>query len=41
MTGSKSTSTARNTAILYAAVAAGGVLGSLARYIAALIIPVV
>jgi fluoride exporter len=41
MTGSKQTSTARNTAMLYAAVAIGGVLGSLARYVAALIIPVV
>jgi fluoride exporter len=41
MTGSKQTSTARNTATLYAAVAIGGVLGSLARYVAALIIPVV
>ena len=35
------TSTAQSTAMLYAAVAAGGVLGSLARYIAALVIPVV
>jgi len=41
MTGSKQTSNARNTAMLYAAVATGGVLGSLARYIAALVIPVV
>jgi fluoride exporter len=41
MTGSKQTSKARNTAMLYAAVAIGGVLGSLARYVAALIIPVV
>ena len=41
MTGGKATSNARNTAILYICVAIGGVLGSLARYIAALIIPVV
>jgi fluoride exporter len=41
MTSGKTTSPARNTAMLYAAVAAGGVLGSLARYLAALIIPVV
>jgi fluoride exporter len=41
MTGGKATANARTTAILYAAVAAGGVLGSLARYIAALVIPVV
>lgn len=41
MTGSKTTSQAWNTAILYACVAAGGVLGSLARYIASLIIPVI
>jgi fluoride exporter len=31
----------KNTAILYACVAAGGVLGSVARYLAALLIPVV
>ncbi|HLG82574.1 MAG TPA: fluoride efflux transporter CrcB [Bradyrhizobium sp.] len=41
MTGSRATSNARTTAMLYAFVAAGGVLGSLARYIAALVIPVV
>jgi len=41
MTASKTTSNARATAILYACVAAGGVLGSLARYVAALLIPVV
>ena len=35
------TSSARNTAILYACVAAGGILGSVARYLAALLIPVV
>ncbi|WP_407178699.1 fluoride efflux transporter CrcB [Bradyrhizobium sp. STM 3562] len=39
MTGSKAPSTARNTAMLYAYVAAGGVLGSLARYLASLVIP--
>ena len=39
MTGSKQSS-ARHTAILYARVAAGGVLGSLARYLASLLIPV-
>lgn len=38
MTGSKQ-SDARNTAVLYACVAAGGVLGSLARYVASLLIP--
>jgi CrcB protein len=37
----KTPSSIRTTAMLYAAVAAGGVLGSLARYIAALVIPVV
>ena len=36
-----STSSARNTAILYACVAAGGILGSVARWLAALVIPVV
>lgn len=41
MTGSKTTSNKRNTALLYASVAIGGVLGSLARYLAALVIPVV
>lgn len=41
MTGSKTTSNRRNTALLYASVAAGGVCGSLARYLAALVIPVV
>src|SRR6201987_1871426 len=41
MTASKTTSNAWAAAILYACVAAGGVLGSLARYIAALVIPVV
>jgi fluoride exporter len=41
MTASKTTSNAWTTAILYACVAVGGVLGSLARYIAALVIPVV
>ncbi len=40
MTGGKTTSNARNTAILYASVAAGGVLGSVARYLASLVIPV-
>jgi CrcB protein len=39
MTASRSNP--RNTAILYACVAAGGVLGSVARYLAALVIPVV
>jgi CrcB protein len=39
--GRKATSSTRTTALLYAAVASGGVLGSLARYLAALIIPVV
>jgi fluoride exporter len=34
-------SSARATAILYACVAAGGVLGSVARYLASLLIPVV
>ena len=37
----KSTPNPRNTAILYACVAAGGVLGSVARYLASLLIPVV
>ena len=41
MTGGKATSGAWTAALLYAAVAAGGVLGSLARYLAALVIPVV
>ncbi len=41
MTTSQPISNTRATAILYACVAAGGVLGSLARYIAALVIPVV
>jgi len=41
MTGGKATSNAWTTAMLYACVAAGAVLGSLARYIAALLIPVV
>jgi len=40
-TNSSRSTPARTTAILYACVAAGGVLGSLARYIAALLIPVV
>ena len=35
------TSSARNTAILYTCVAIGGMLGSIARYLAALAIPVV
>jgi len=35
----KTTSSARNTAILYAYVAAGGVLGSVARYLASVFIP--
>jgi fluoride exporter len=39
MTGS--TSNPRNTAILYACVAAGGILGSVARWVASLLIPVV
>ncbi len=39
MTGSKTTSSAWNTGILYACVAAGGVLGSVARYLVSLIIP--
>ena len=39
MTGSPSNP--RNTAILYACVAAGGILGSVARWVAALVIPVV
>jgi CrcB protein len=39
MTSSKPAS-ARTTAILYACVATGGVLGSLARYLASLLIPV-
>jgi CrcB protein len=41
MTGSKTTSSRRTTALLYASVALGGVLGSVARYLAWLIIPVV
>jgi CrcB protein len=41
MTPGKTTSTTRNTALLYASVAAGGVLGSLSRYLVALLIPVV
>jgi CrcB protein len=41
MIASRATSSARTTALLYAAVAAGGVLGSIARYLASLIIPVV
>lgn len=41
MTPGKTTSGAWTTAILYAYVAAGGVLGSLARYLAALVIPAV
>ena len=36
-----STANARTTAILYACVAAGGILGSVARYLASLLIPVV
>lgn len=40
-TPGKTTSNTWTTAMLYACVAVGGVLGSLARYIAALIIPVV
>jgi CrcB protein len=40
MTASRKSS-ARNTAILYACVAAGGVLGSVARYLASLLIPLV
>jgi fluoride exporter len=36
-----STSSPRNTAILYACVAAGGILGSVARWVASLVIPVV
>ena len=36
-----STSSARTTAILYACVAAGGILGSVARWVASLLIPVV
>lgn len=40
-TTSKTTSHARTTAVLYAHVAVGGVLGSLARYLVALAIPVV
>jgi fluoride exporter len=39
MTTSKTTSGARNTAILYACVAAGGVVGSVARYFASVVIP--
>jgi CrcB protein len=39
MTGS--TSNPRNTAILYACVATGGILGSVARWVASLLIPVV
>ena len=38
MTG-RSKSNARNTAILYACVAIGGMLGSIARYLASLLIP--
>jgi fluoride exporter len=34
-------SNSRNTAILYVCVAAGGVLGSVARYVASLLLPVV
>jgi CrcB protein len=41
MTGSKATSNTRNTALLYASVAAGGVLGSISRYLVSLLIPVV
>jgi CrcB protein len=41
MIASRATSSARTTVLLYAAVAAGGVLGSIARYLASLIIPVV
>jgi CrcB protein len=41
ITGSKAARSRRTTAVLYAAVAAGGVLGSIARYLASLIIPVV
>ena len=43
MTASPSTpkKTSSNTAILYACVAAGGILGSVARYLVALLIPVV
>ncbi len=37
----KSTSKLKDTAILYACIAAGGVLGSVARWVAALLIPVV
>jgi fluoride exporter len=40
MTGAAKSSS-RNTAILYVCVAIGGMLGSLARYVAALLIPVV
>jgi fluoride exporter len=36
-----STSTPKSTALLYACVAAGGILGSVARYVASLLIPVV
>ena len=38
MTGRKTTSSAWNTASLYACVAAGGVLGSVARYLASVLI---
>ena len=38
MSGSKPISSARNAAVLYACVAAGGVLGSVARYLASVLI---
>ena len=40
-TKSSSKSSAREPAILYACVAAGGILGSVARYLASLLIPAV
>ena len=41
MTAAAAKSSRRNTAILYASVAVGGMLGSLARYLAGLLIPTV
>lgn len=41
MTGGKAASNRRNTALLYASVAAGGVLGSISRYLISLLIPMI